>query len=201
MNQFYYFNFYFIPFILRATEVKVISGTDGALPNGDIQISKIFKIHENYNKTAITNDIALIKLPQPVKLSEKTKIIALPKNNIGNNYLGVNALISGWGSTTIQNNNLARYVKFGVVRIVRNDACNRKLTDYTILCASYVDGKSCKGDSGSPLVVDGVQIGIFSYFLHPNGHNEQPLCLPEYAGAYTNVSSYLDWIKATAAML
>jgi trypsin len=46
-----------------------------------------------------------------------------------------------------------------------------------------------KGDSGGPILVNGVQVGITSF---GNGCAD-----PKYAGVYTRVSTYLGWIQTT----
>lgn len=45
----------------------------------------------------------------------------------------------------------------------------------------------CNGDSGGPLTVNGVQVGIVSWSI-------KPCQVPPYPGVYTEVSHYISWI-------
>ena len=48
-----------------------------------------------------------------------------------------------------------------------------------------------QGDSGGPIYVDGVQVGVTSW-----GY----ACAdPDHAGVYTRVSNYVDWIQSFMA--
>lgn len=47
----------------------------------------------------------------------------------------------------------------------------------------------CNGDSGGPLMVNGVQVGIVSW-------TKRPCADPKHADVYTFTVYYLDWIKS-----
>jgi trypsin len=47
----------------------------------------------------------------------------------------------------------------------------------------------CSGDSGGPLLVNGIQVGIVSWSV-------KPCAVPPFPGVYTAVASYADWITA-----
>lgn len=58
------------------------------------------------------------------------------------------------------------------------------------ICAGVpnVGGKdSCTGDSGGPLTVDGVLVGIVSY--------GEDCGKAEYPGVYSNIAEYRNWIE------
>ncbi|KAJ8982907.1 hypothetical protein NQ317_004561 [Molorchus minor] len=56
------------------------------------------------------------------------------------------------------------------------------------MCTSGVSQLNiCLGDSGSPLMVDGVQVGIASF-------GSDFGCESGFPGVYTRVTSYIDWI-------
>jgi trypsin len=48
-----------------------------------------------------------------------------------------------------------------------------------------------QGDSGGPIFVKGIQVGITSW-----GYG---CAEPEYAGVYTRVSTYVPWIQTAVA--
>lgn len=58
-----------------------------------------------------------------------------------------------------------------------------------MLCAGVEEGGrgQCSGDSGSPLTIDGMQIGVVSWSV-------KPCAVAPYPGVYTKVSHYIDWI-------
>lgn len=79
----------------------------------------------------------------------------------------------------------------------------------TNICGGIPEGGKgqCSGDSGGPLLVDGVQVGIVSWsvrnsekFLEAQSveivdSQEKPCTIAPYPGVYTGVSHYLDWIQ------
>ena len=58
--------------------------------------------HPKYNSTTKSNDIALIKLPQPLDLNARTDIvpICLPPSGSRDSYVGDKAIAIGWGRTS-----------------------------------------------------------------------------------------------------
>ena len=46
-----------------------------------------------------------------------------------------------------------------------------------------------KGDSGGPVVLRGILVGVVSWGL------DDTCAQPEYYGVYTRVANYVDWIK------
>ena len=54
------------------------------------------KMHENYNPKTFENDIAILKLNQPVRFSNSVKAACLPVGD--SDYNGVRATVTGWGT-------------------------------------------------------------------------------------------------------
>lgn len=81
-----------------------------------------------------------------------------------------------------------------MILIVNQDVCIQKnifINDVapTMICAGVDEGGkgSCNGDSGGPLTVQGIQVGITSW---SNG------CVrPDFPTVYTRVASFIDWIE------
>lgn len=65
----------------------------------------------------------------------------------------------------------------------------------TLYFTKYLSGNgtvgSCNGDSGGPLLVDGIQVGIVSF-----GVND---CAASYPSVYTRVTDFYSWINTTIA--
>ncbi|KAK9736473.1 Trypsin [Popillia japonica] len=81
--------------------LTVVSGSNTLDQGGDTyKIEKLIP-HQGYVQETITNDIALIKLTEEVKYGDKVVAIKLPEQETGCN---VELTLSGWGTTTVNNN-------------------------------------------------------------------------------------------------
>ena len=103
--------------------------------------------------------------------------------------------VSGWGTTTMYGDRPKILQK---VRIPLLPQWECKLlykqdliTEY-MLCAGRAGRSSCHGDSGGPMVYNGVQIGIVSW-----GRSCQR---PDYPGVYASVSDLRDWIHENSGV-
>ncbi|XP_044265456.1 brachyurin-like [Tribolium madens] len=180
-----------------ATEVQVTLGAHKVFETEDTQVkmtSKEIKVHEEYDGGLIVNDIAVIKLPQPVNLTDSVKIVALPsKIDVNNTFVGTTARISGWGLTN-GFGDLSEVLRYVDVNVITNIDCGNQFDEEfvdSILCTSGgSDSGSCDGDSGGPLIVDGVQIGVVSFGVM--------WCLPGYPSGFSRVTSFLDWIATNS---
>jgi trypsin len=63
-----------------------------------------------------------------------------------------------------------------------------------VVCAGFLEpGKdACQGDSGSPLAIEGVLVGLVSFGVGCGSSN--------YPGFYTNVADHIGWIKKNAGI-
>lgn len=61
------------------------------------------------------------------------------------------------------------------------------------ICGGVPEGGrgQCSGDSGGPLLVNGVEVGVVSW-------SEKPCTIAPYPGVYTQVSYYREWIRQVA---
>lgn len=59
-----------------------------------------------------------------------------------------------------------------------------------MLCAGAPGKSICLGDSGAPMVLDNVLIGLSSYYEN---------CTDEYPDVFTRIDSYTDWIIEVAS--
>uniref|UniRef100_A0A8D8C1P1 Serine protease easter n=2 Tax=Culex pipiens TaxID=7175 RepID=A0A8D8C1P1_CULPI len=173
---------------------------DCADPPQEIAVAE-FIAHKLYSPSKRKNDIALIRLASPAKLSHSVKTVCLPIGSMLRNPEPKDMIISGWGLT--ENNYISNILQYAKVSTVPLDECNRQLSllDNTIkLDGSQVcaNGKNkvdnCAGDSGGPLQYTSlqstiVQYGIVSFGLNSCGVSSSP-------GVYTKVSHYIDWIVA-----
>jgi len=77
----------------------------------------------------------------------------------------------------------------GMGRVSSADGTMRPRVHPRVFCAGDPVRKTCKGDSGGPVVQGGVLVGIVSWGKRDCTGDGEP-------GVYTRVSAYADWIKA-----
>ncbi|XP_053695756.1 serine protease grass-like [Sabethes cyaneus] len=172
---------------------------DCADPPQDIQIDKFIK-HPLYSSSKRKNDIALIKLANPARLSLSVKTICLPIGSLRRDPVPTYMIVSGWGYT--ENGSTSDVLQYASLSLLPTGRCGRKLSrmndaitldDKRQFCA-VGKGKidNCAGDSGGPLQYlsresSSVQYGIVSFGVNSCGVQNAP-------GVYTNVTFYIEWI-------
>ncbi|CAH0723513.1 unnamed protein product, partial [Brenthis ino] len=158
-------------------------------------------VHHKYKYDNIIplHDVALIKLSEPLELSEKVKPIKLPSTQ----STGTKIALVGRGvdetnhiSENLKKLDLVRlspeqcltYIPFDPIlyNIVKQ---NLKFFGKAIICAKREEDlpSICQGDSGSPLFSNDTLIGLASF--------GGPECAENRLGFYVNVQSYVPWIK------
>ncbi|XP_064085101.1 chymotrypsin-like protease CTRL-1 [Macrobrachium nipponense] len=151
-------------------------------------------VHENYDDLEKRNDIALVKLKEPVSFGRNVSSACLANDD----DMHTLAVVAGWGRLThddplaipeqlmevaleISDQEDCRSIYEGTVDITENMLC------------THTPGKdACVGDSGGPLLIEAgpnswVQIGVVSFGAG---------CAGDAPGVYTRVSKYVDWIKS-----
>ncbi len=162
----------------------------------EIAIDEIH-IHEQWDVMAVSNDIALVKLAEPVFDIVPIQANSEPAHNIP----GMLARTAGWGLTDETNDILADQLMQTEVPIVTMHEVDQSGVFGVPLHPGMLPtsstgstGNSCSGDSGGPLFVDDpksmrqefLQLGIVSF---GDGN-----CDSGYS-VYTRVSFYFDWIQ------
>ncbi|XP_021921069.1 ovochymase-1-like isoform X2 [Zootermopsis nevadensis] len=186
-----------IPDILRFT---VILGAHNLYMIQDMRqvvqpLSRIVR-HPQYLGT--NNDIALLRLSQPVSYSVVIRPICLPPSS-DETYTGHYGIIAGWGLTG-NGSTQTPVLLSGTVQILDNALCNqlwnviRVPIDNSQLCAGIGNAATCGGDSGGPLAVQEQQNGFYSVvgitsFGSPGGCGNK--MFPDVS---TRVTFYLNWI-------
>ncbi|XP_066562406.1 coagulation factor VII isoform X4 [Amia ocellicauda] len=153
--------------------------------------------HEKYRPESGDNDIALLRLQEPIAYSEYVVPICLPEREFSVRELAPVrfSIVSGWGKLS-QGSPSSPALRRLAVPLLSTQACMEKsqvnITD-NMFCAGYFEGKvdSCKGDSGGPLVTKYKN----TWFLTGIVSWGKGCALPGYYRIYTRLSSYLDWIQ------
>ncbi|OXU20082.1 hypothetical protein TSAR_001452 [Trichomalopsis sarcophagae] len=185
----------------RDVQVQVgsnkLSGDNGS----EIYQSEYVTYHRKWDIDTITYDIGLLRLDRDIVFTPKVQPIALVNYDIIE--AGASAVLSGWGSTKINKrwNRNNRFTLGGpspndmqqmTAELISQKACNQSwhtqypITESHICTVTPFGVGACHGDSGSPLVVHGVQVGIAS-FVQP--------CAKGEPDVFTRVFTFLDWIK------
>ncbi|XP_053686626.1 transmembrane protease serine 9-like [Sabethes cyaneus] len=163
-------------------------------------IAKIHR-HRGYTQQTKQDDIALIELRSPVTMNAQvqpiclhTSLIDLPETT--------NLTLMGWGRDNADN--LPNALLKGAVNPVLRSTCQARytaggrvirLTEKQMCALGELnpDGlatDACEGDSGGPLVLrDDNRYYLVGLVSYGSGCGDD-----KYAGIYTRVASYLDWI-------
>nr|XP_045619109.1 proclotting enzyme-like [Procambarus clarkii] len=161
-------------------------------------------LHEKFNAKNLANDVALIRLSEPVNMTHRIRPVCLPDTDwdvpLADGADVVTGIVAGWGLT--REGGLPSPVLLQVnLPFLRLEECRRRYEGIAaisskMLCTlhSFADGvskDSCKGDSGGALITEDAggrwtQVGIVSFGY---GCGRQG-----YPGVYTRVTQYLAWI-------
>jgi hypothetical protein len=157
-------------------------------------------VHEGYNSTSLDNDIALLKLTEPINFTNAVpiKLISADDSVSGATDPGVMSWVTGWGLTSVSPNVFPTKLQKVQLPIISNAQAATVLGSIpkSNIMAGYLNGNkdACMGDSGGPLVVPVLGeyklAGIVSW-----GSNK---C--DTYGAYTRVSSFETWIEANTGI-
>ncbi|EGI60766.1 Chymotrypsin-1 [Acromyrmex echinatior] len=158
-----------------------ISITGGELHN----VEKII-VHPQYSdryEDAWKNDIALAS---PIQYNQFQKPISLAKSKP---FLGQICTLSGWGRLHT-NGPLPSILQKMVQIVISQSQCQKELADMPLtashLCMLNRSGiGACLGDSGGPLICDGVQVGVTSWVAP---------CAKGYPDVYTDVYYHRTFI-------
>ncbi|KAJ8954188.1 hypothetical protein NQ318_005783 [Aromia moschata] len=190
----------------KALTVEIILGAQQILETEETQqlrTSSEFIVHEDWDEEALINDIAFVKLSEPVEENDYS-MLPQPVVFLHSFSLNVNDLagnITGWGRIFANQEGVTPILRFLESDILSNDACKSVLPSYeavirsTHLCISgrssdNVNVGTCNGDSGGPLVVDGVQVGLVSF-----GYKD---CEEGMPSVFTRLTEFTDWIRANS---
>lgn len=142
------------------------------------------------------NDIALVRLHQPIQMTNDVDIAQMPKA-FDEPIMSKDCIMLGWGDT--KGTGYSDVLKEVRIPLISNEQCNDERwrscgVRSCMLCAGKENASPCSGDSGGPLFCpwhSGLyQLhGIYSY-----GRCGADRTKP---AVFTRVSNYIDWIEST----
>uniref|UniRef100_R4G2K0 SP1-Abd-13 n=1 Tax=Abdopus aculeatus TaxID=515833 RepID=R4G2K0_ABDAC len=159
-----------------------------------------WKVHSQYSDDPMRNDIAMIRLPQPVSFGSCVAAASLPA--AGEKFDGKKCVAAGWGRTGFDKSSsvVLRHV---TMPVVDHSVCKARM-DYASLTDQHICGgdfnyggaSTCMGDSGGPFYCPSrsgnmVVAGITSF-----GYD----CAID-AAIFTSVSYFRNWIDSTLRSL
>ncbi|NXW44278.1 TMPS4 protease, partial [Nyctiprogne leucopyga] len=176
--------------IIRSWRVK--AGSNLLSSSSTLAVEKVF-LAEVTPASPKDNDIALVKLRAPLRVSDSSKPICLPYFD-EELVPGTSLWVTGWGYTQ-EHGKLSETLQQAEVKLIDKESCNLaayhgEVTE-KMLCAGLPQGgvDTCQGDSGGPLLYAGRHwqvVGIVSW--------GQGCGTPSTPGVYTSVRAYLNWI-------
>ncbi|KAK9892395.1 hypothetical protein WA026_019846 [Henosepilachna vigintioctopunctata] len=167
-------------------------------------------VHPEFESESFKNDIALIKLSEPVTISNYVRPVCLWEDAVELRHI-VNqpGTIIGWGYD--EDGVITDELHKATMPVVTTEACIYSYPDFyarftsnTTFCAGYRNGTSaCNGDSGSGMVFQktrprtNTQVwqlrGIVSLSV---ALQNEARCNTSHYVVFTDVAKHLNWIKS-----
>ncbi|XP_040981817.1 chymotrypsinogen 2-like [Aquila chrysaetos chrysaetos] len=156
----------------------------------------VFK-NPKFNMLTIRDDITLLKLATPARLSARVSPVCLPQPT-DDFPGGMTCVTTGWGLTDPNASETPTVLQQAALPLLTNPQCKQywgyRIAD-VMVCAGADGASSCMGDSGGPLVCqkDGVWnlVGIVSW--------GSSTCDPNMPGVYARVTKLRNWINSVLA--
>ncbi|MGW1513362.1 serine protease [Streptomyces sp. NPDC002394] len=167
-------------------------------PEAVLATPDAFLPHPGYDPGTQRDDIALIRLAEPVVSNRDVRPVALPGRFAHGTFDHVQVEAPGWGTTSFggRTSEVLRTVVLGTMGNAECGARGMPQVTAAQLCTYALGRDTCQYDSGGPLVhtIAGTPyvIGLVSY-----GKG----CATDTPAVNTRVWSYLSWIRKTAGRL
>ncbi|XP_066594937.1 chymotrypsin-1-like [Prorops nasuta] len=172
--------------LLAPNETNVALGSNFLNQTEDYhEVKRI--ITSNFDADKIINDIALLELKTIIRYNENIQPISLSTKE--NSTGGYSATLTGWGLMSEDDKDVPNTLQEIGLTIEEPKVCATEyktpIMDSHICTHTELNKGGCRRDSGSPLVSNGLQIGILSY-----GKD----CGVASPMVYTRVSFYKSWV-------
>ncbi|XP_044255014.1 trypsin-7-like isoform X2 [Tribolium madens] len=152
----------------QASELFIRAGSSLRKSGGVVVAVSLIINHPSFNSKNMDYDVSVLKLLQPLTYSQF--IAPIPLANQSHSWSpGTPALVSGWGFTKVGQTEDSRELQATMIELKNAKICDEEFVPYTLtprmLCGGLLEqGKnSCKGDSGGPLIINGLLAGIVSW--------------------------------------
>ncbi|XP_047105973.1 serine protease 1-like [Schistocerca piceifrons] len=157
-----------------------------------------FVVHPNYDGNRTLNDLALVRLRRRLNLGVRVNEVNLPTNVLDPEEElrnGTLCTIVGWSRTLTTRGDRGPKLLFEMrVSLLDIEDCSdkteRDLDATANLCTYAENVVGCMGDSGSPLMCRGFQVGVVSSCLN---------CTTLKPCIYSRIDTHLPWLKHVMA--
>ncbi|XP_023310620.1 chymotrypsin-2-like [Anoplophora glabripennis] len=144
-----------------------------------------------FDSDKIIYDAAVLELEKPIPKGKWSPV------KIANKFVARESLsgtIIGWGRL-FHGGPISKTLQKMKVDIYDDETCGKKFDTMHHICFGAPVGGACNGDSGTALIVDGVQVGIASFITHYCGTANK-----QHPNVYSRVTTYYDWISGIAGL-
>ena len=189
------------PIPAASMSVKVGANNPGNNLEGKLyNVSEVI-VHEAFDAQTDENDIALLKLQQPVNYPNAVPIKLITSEDVayGATDPGVMTWVTGWGANRVNPNGFPSTLLKVQLPIVTNAQASVawKTIPVTSMMAGFLNGNkdACFGDSGGPLVVPVVDEYKVAGIVSWGSSNCNTY------GGYTRVSLFESWIRGKTGIV
>ncbi|GBM38026.1 Clotting factor B [Araneus ventricosus] len=188
-------------FTVRVGSIKVLEGIQHLIES--------IIIHPQYLPREHYNDIAVIRLKEPINFESNVRPICLPSSPEirRKKLLGKEVTVTGWGDQDFGGKR-ATILREVSVKVINASSCDKSYEPVRgstlprgitrqFICAGVPEGgkDACQRDSGGPLMLlensVWILVGVVSFGFQ--------CARAEYPGVYTRVTDYLDWLEEVAS--
>jgi secreted trypsin-like serine protease len=177
---------------------RIVAGTSNLADMTGTQILYLDMIikHERWEPNALLgypNDIALLRLTDPVDTSNPNIELACLAQDANFNFTGEECWITGWGLMHFQDDDIPDALQEALIEAISNEECEALNFGYireSHICAGTGYPNACSGDSGGPMSCFKNQIwyeaGLTSWGMST---------CQGIPAVYTRISYYYTWIE------
>ncbi|XP_075885274.1 coagulation factor VII-like [Nelusetta ayraudi] len=178
-----------------------IGDIDKERPDPGEQLIKVQQVfaHPLFNSGTFDNDVALLRLAQPISRGPASTPACLPDQHLASYLLqdGNYGKVTGWGHTLFLGRT-SRFLRQAMLPVVSHRNCKastEELVTDNMFCAGHLEAgpDACSGDSGGPFAVHyrgtWFLVGVVSWGERCGSDGKY--------GLYTRLGGYLGWMKET----
>ena len=180
--------------------VKVgANNPSNALEGKVYNVSEVI-VNEGYNDQTLLNDIALLRLEETINFENATPIKLITTEDVADEAIvpGVMTWVTGWGLTQVDPKVFPTSLQKVQLPVVSNEQASTVWSSIPAsdLMAGFLNGNkdACNGDSGGPMVVPVLGEYRLAGIVSWGSSNCNTY------GAYTRVSDFETWIRATTGI-
>ncbi|CAL8335901.1 unnamed protein product [Boreogadus saida] len=178
-----------------------VDNIQNSLTDKSVQVRKVSRHYPHcaFNKITHIHDLQLLMLDQEVNPTDTVKFLPLPYE-MPEPQEGTKCMVAGWGAVNTSNLIMTDDLMSANVTVIKRETCNSPtyynsdpVITANMVCAGTVgenetEQDACRGDSGGPLMCNGVQVGITAFGRGCAKRNKP--------GVYILLSKeHLDWIN------